>query len=276
MTSLALNHVTAPRLSTEGLLRLAQQLGCAGVELRNDLDTPLFSGMSPEDVKKLAEENGVEILALAEVKAFNDDCDSKLCLASELMDLANRCGASAIALIPRVGGDTINRQAQKAKLRVALEAFMPLLESRDLVGLVEPIGFSNSTLRYKEDTVEVIDSLNARHCFKLVHDSFHHRLAGEELIFAQQTGVVHISGVLDAELTRDELQDGHRGLVSENDSLGTMEQLGFLAQQGYTGPVSYEVFAPDVHALPDLKEQLGKSIQFVTSFSEQTVRLETG
>ena len=51
---LALNHVTAPNLGWRELLDLAKRIGCSGVELRNDLDRPLFDGDDPEVVGKAA------------------------------------------------------------------------------------------------------------------------------------------------------------------------------------------------------------------------------
>ena len=52
----ALNHITAPQLGCAAFMDLAAELGCVGVELRNDLDRPLFDGLPPEDARQMAQE----------------------------------------------------------------------------------------------------------------------------------------------------------------------------------------------------------------------------
>ena len=44
----AVNHITVPHLSWLELLNFARDIGASGVEFRNDLSTPLFSGEIPE------------------------------------------------------------------------------------------------------------------------------------------------------------------------------------------------------------------------------------
>ena len=84
--------------------------------------------------------------------------------------------------------------------------------------------------------------------FKLVHDTFHHHLAGGGPIFPEHTGIVHISGVVDPALKPEEMQDGHRILVDADDRLGNIEQIRALLDAGYDGAFSYEPFSPEVHA----------------------------
>ncbi len=42
MLNFALNHMTTPKLGWLAFLDLAKDLGCVGVEFRNDLQGPLF------------------------------------------------------------------------------------------------------------------------------------------------------------------------------------------------------------------------------------------
>jgi 2-keto-myo-inositol isomerase len=65
--------------------------------------------------------------------------------------------------------------------------------------------------------VDAIDAVGGADRFKLVHDTFHHYLAGERELFPERTGLVHISGVEDRSLPHDEIRDGHRVLVSPGD-----------------------------------------------------------
>lgn len=265
MMHFALNNMTVPGFDPVSFLRLASELDCTGVEFRNDLKMPLFVDVEPELVRDLAQELSIEIIALAEVKAFNDVSPSMRSRASELILLAERCGAKSISLIPRVGGAKVERSEQKQKLHDAILALKPLLENKDIVGLIEPIGFSNSTLRFKEDVVEIIEMLDAADCFKIVHDTFHHHLADAGPFFAEHTGLVHISGVCNANLTKSEMRDHHRELVDVNDMLGNIEQIRELTSKGYTGAISFEAFSPDFHSLSDPKAELLRSFNFINS-----------
>jgi 2-keto-myo-inositol isomerase len=72
MLPMALNHMTVARMSFAQLVDLAAGLGCAGIELRNDLPQPLFDGLQPDVAGRIVRDKGLRILALAEVKRFND------------------------------------------------------------------------------------------------------------------------------------------------------------------------------------------------------------
>lgn len=225
-----------------------------GVELRNDLDQPLFDGgPASRDVA-----TGLAIYALAEVKAFNVFSDDTFVAAIALMDLAVASGAQAIALIPQVGG-----AVPAHGLQTAMSALGPELAKRNLIGLIEPIGFENSTLRTKAEVVAVLDTDPHGAQFGLIHDTFHHHLAGEAEIFPAHTKLVHMSGVSDPRVAVADMRDGHRVLVDAQDRLGTIAQIQELLRGGYAGPVSFEVFSPDVHALIDPKAALSRSIRFI-------------
>ena len=173
--ALNLNHMTVPSLTMKNVGDLARSLGMGGIELRNDLEQPLFDGQAPNTDMV----DGLNVIALAEVKAFNAFDDATFDRSVDLMYLAVACGAKAIALIPQVGGDAVSDDGS----RTAMAALAPELASRGLVGLIEPIGFHDSTLR---------------------------------------------------------------------DLRG-----------GYTGPLSFEAFSPNVHALIDPKAALSRSTHFI-------------
>jgi 2-keto-myo-inositol isomerase len=261
----ALNHMAAPALRYDAFLDLAKSLDCDGVEFRNDLPGPLFDGADPDTVRQAAKARGLRILALAEVKKFNDWSESRRAEADALMRIAVACGAEAVSLIPRNDGFGRGNGERQANLRVALRELKPMLETHGLVGLVEPLGFESCALRFKEEAVEAIESLGATGRFKLVHDTFHHALAGGGPVFAAHTGIVHISGVTDPALALSEMRDEHRVLVDRNDRLGNIEQLQLLRHAGYDGPISFEPFSPVVHALADPQAQLAGSFDFISN-----------
>ena len=263
MLPFAINHMTVARQSFVELLDTAASLGCIGVEVRNDLPQPLFDGMAPEKAGELAREKGLRILALAEVKRFNDWSDAKREEALALMRIAVACGAEAVSLIPRNDNLGMGNGERQANLRVALRELKPMLEDHDLVGMVEPLGFEICALRYKAEAVEAIEALGARGRFKLVHDTFHHHLAHGGPFFPEQTGIVHISGVVDPALAVGEMGDQHRVLVDGADRLGNVAQIAHLQAAGWHGPLSFEAFAPETHALHDPVSEVRHSMDFI-------------
>jgi 2-keto-myo-inositol isomerase len=140
-----------------------------------------------------------------------------------------------------------------------------MLAAHDLIGLVEPLGFESCALRLKAEAVDAIEALDATGRFKLVHDTFHHTLAGGGPIFAAHTGIVHISGVTDPSLSVSEMQDRHRVLVDGRDRLSNLEQIEALMQAGYDGPMSFEPFSPQVHGFTDPKAELSGSFDFIST-----------
>ena len=263
MTSFALNHMTTATLGYVALLDLAADLGCVGVEVRNDLPQPLFDGMDPALAGNLARDKGLRLLAVAEVKRFNDWSETKAVEARALMEIARAAGAEAVSLIPRNDNLGMGNGERQAALRVALKALLPMLEDHGLIGMVEPLGFEICALRYKSEAVDAIEAIGGTGRFKLVHDTFHHTLAHGGPLFPEHTGIVHISGVTDQTVTVAQMADAHRVLVDRADRLGNVEQLAALAALAWTGPVSFEAFSPLVHASADPKADLSASIAFI-------------
>ncbi|WP_299193700.1 TIM barrel protein [uncultured Litoreibacter sp.] len=261
----ALNHMTAPGLSFDGLLELAQATGCSGVELRTDLATPVFDGANPADASDAARAAGLDILTVAEIKSFNDWSDGKAEEANALMEIAAACGAKGVSLIPRNDGHGLGNGERQANLRIALRELKPLLEAHDLMGFVEPLGFEHCSMQYKSEAVEIIEALRAKDRIMLIHDTFHHFLAGGGPVFPDHTAIVHVSGVVDPDLAILEMADPHRVLVDGRDRLGNVTQVEQLIAGGYVGAVSIEAFAPDVHKLSDPKSEILRSFGFIES-----------
>jgi 2-keto-myo-inositol isomerase len=177
MIQFALNHMTVARLSFRDLVALSAKLGLVGIEVRNDLPQPLFDGMDPVDAGKHVRDNGLRLLAVAEVKRFNDWSSDKEAEALALIKIAKASGAEAVSLIPRNDNLGMGNGERQAALRLALRALKPMLEDYDLVGMVEPLGFEICALRYKSEAVEGIEAVGGKGRFKLVHDTFHHTLS---------------------------------------------------------------------------------------------------
>jgi len=266
LVNFALNHMTTACASYGALLDVAHAVGCVGIEIRNDLPGELFDGQSAQAAGQAAKDRGLRILSLAEVAAFDDFSDQKREQARRLIDLASACGAEAISLIPRNDGIVRNDRSRLANLRLAIDELKPMLQAAHLAGLIEPLGFAPASLRSKAEAVDLIEAAGAAGQFKLVHDTFHHHLAGGGSFFPEHTGIMHISGVDAPQLAVTELRDEHRELVDAHDRLGNLAQINSMRLAGYTGPISVEAFSPDVHAFTDPATKLGESFDYITSF----------
>jgi 2-keto-myo-inositol isomerase len=260
--SYALNHMVAPRRTFAELLELATALGLDQVEIRNDLPGAAISdGTPPERIR--AEAAGVKIISINALQRFNDWNEERAGEAARLAGYAHKCGAPALVLCPV--NDVAWRLSETERLsalRQALRALAPILAEADIVGLVEPLGFAESSLRFKAEAVEAIEELDLGDRFRLVHDTFHHYLAGEARMFPEWTGLVHISGVEDASLPLERLRDGHRVLVGANDLSGALLQILAL-MEGYSGAYSFEPFAASVHGQGDIAGALEASMHWI-------------
>ncbi|MFK0161425.1 TIM barrel protein [Rhizobium sp. NPDC090279] len=261
----ALNHMCAPSLRLESFFAAAKELGIDSVEIRNDLaGNAILDGTPATAVKELATRHGLTIISINALQRFNEWNDARAREAAELIDYARDCGARALVLVPVNDGSGREPEVRRANLRTALSALKPMLDAAGIMGLVEPLGFEICSLRLKSEAAAAIEALGAKSTFRLVHDTFHHHLAGEAAIFPELTGLVHISGVSDPEVSVADMRDPHRVLVDAGDRLDNLGQLRALLSTGYAGPASFEPFAPTVHALKEPVAALKESMAYVT------------
>jgi 2-keto-myo-inositol isomerase len=261
----ALNHMTAPALTLDAFFALAVSLGMTAVEIRNDLDgNAILDGTTPSEVKSLAERHGVTIISINALQRFNEWTPARTAEAGELIDYAAACGARALVLVPKNDGTGQADGERQANLREALTALKPLLGAAGIIGLVEPLGFEICSLRSKREAAEAVKAVGGEQTFRLVHDTFHHHLAGEPDLFADLTGLVHISGVEDPAVSVAEMLDGHRVLVGPEDRLGNISQIKALLSAGYIGPLSFEPFSPAVHGVADPKAAVTQSVAYIS------------
>lgn len=254
----SLSHILAPRHSPAQFFAMARALGCTDVEIRND--TPNVVGTVPAaDVKATAQAAGVNLLSINALYPFNVWNDERRAQTEALADYAANCGAQALVMCPLNEGKPV----AQADLVAALKAIKPILVERGIEGLVEPLGFPVSSLRRKADAIAAIRAAGGEGLFKLVHDTFHHHLAGEKAFFPEWTGLVHISGVADPEVAVDKMLDAHRVLVDKRDRLGNVAQIRALRAAGYQGPFSFEPFATEVQELADPQPALAESMAWL-------------
>ncbi len=255
----ALNHITTPSLSVEDFFGLARTLGMTEVEIRNDVPD-VVGTVAPEAVKAAAAKAGVTLISINALYPFNVWSGDLPARAVAMAAYAEAAGVRALVMCPLNDGTPVSH----ADLVAALKEMAPILRARGLTGLVEPLGFPVSSLRTKAAAVAAIDEAGGADVYRLVHDTFHHHLAGETAYFPERTGIVHISGVADADVAVDAMLDPHRVLVDETDRLGNVAQIRDLLAAGFEGPYSFEPFAKEVQDLADPEAALRASMAHVT------------
>jgi 2-keto-myo-inositol isomerase len=260
----ALNHMTVPRLGIAAFFDLAKSLGIGALEIRNDLEgNAILDGTAAAEIKALASDAGVEIISINALQRFNQWTSEREREAVELAAYARDCGARALVLVPvNDGGGRADGERQENVLK-SLRALKPILADHGITGLVEPLGFEICSLRSKREAVEAIDAVDGASSFRLVHDTFHHTLAGEPDIFPDRTGLVHISGVGDTTIGVDRMLDAHRIMVGTGDRIDNVGQIRALNTAGYQGYYSFEPFATAVHQHSDPRAMIRESMGYI-------------
>src|SRR5687768_15486554 len=147
----ALNHIVSPSRRFADFLGLARELGVSAVEIRNDLQgVEIADGTPAEELRAMADAEGVEILSINALQRFNEWNPTREQEALELARYARAAGARALVMCPVNSTEDRRSSDQRVgDLRTALAALIPILRAHDLTGLVEPLGFEESSLRLK-------------------------------------------------------------------------------------------------------------------------------
>ncbi|WP_182084424.1 TIM barrel protein [Aureimonas sp. ME7] len=254
----AINHICAPKLPLVDFIAMVGRLGVDKIEIRNDIPD-VVNTVPAADVRAAAEGAGVEILSINALYPFNVWSGDLPARAEAMADYAAACGAKALVMCPLNDGTTVPFD----NLVAALRAMAPILRERSLTGLVEPLGFPISSLRTKREAIAAIEAAEGKGVYRLLHDTFHHHLAGETEFFPEWTDLVHISGVTAPDVAVADMLDAHRVLVDGGDRLENVSQIQSLVKAGYRGPFAFEPFSKEVHELADPEAALRDSISFV-------------
>jgi 2-keto-myo-inositol isomerase len=273
LTRFALNRILCPGSSLEEFYRLCAELGLSKVELRNDLPGGrITDGLEPERVVQLSDKYGIRIITINALQRFNVAAIRSELIdeLGSLIDLAQRIQCAALVLCPNNDASD-RRSAQQIRLETvsALSDFAPLFDDSGITGLIEPLGFRQSSLDSLEATKAMIEESGYNH-YRLVHDTFHHKLGPDtEEVLARSydiryTGLVHVSGV-ETDLPIGQYSDAHRGLVGPEDKLGSRAQVRSLVRLGYSGDISFEPFSEVVQRLhtDELRHKVAASIAYL-------------
>ena len=239
--SFALNQIMLPEAPLIDFIHFAKKLDIDAIEIRNDIRINLIKENNPSIVKEECEKNSIKILSINALQKFNiwnKDRENELISLCKYADKAN---ISAIVLVPLNDGSIISQKQQIQLLEQSLINIIKILDDFKVIGLVEPLGFTQSSLRLKSLTVNVINNLQSNK-IRIVHDTFHHALAKEKEFFPSLTGLVHFSGVSNM-YKNIELNDDHRSIVDDEDILENIYQIQTLSKSNYRGYFSFEPFS---------------------------------
>ena len=263
----SINRICGSSMPFRAFAAMAQRLGVRHIEIRNDLaGVELQDGAVAGDIKAIATSHGLTIRSINALQRFDQFDTAREAEAHVLAAYAEQCGALSLVLCP-----TNSRQDQRDAARRhddlvgALTGLAPLLAGHGITGLLEPLGFEECAMRRKSQAVAAMRDSGNSGLFALVHDTFHHHLAGEDHFFAGLTGLVHISGVQDPLLPARDMRDGHRVLVGPADRLDNLGQLRHLLGAGYRGVASFEPFAAEIATAKDVEVRLRASMDYLMS-----------
>ncbi|GLR65988.1 iolI protein [Acidocella aquatica] len=261
----SINRISAPRLSFPDFLAMCGRLGVSNIEIRNDLkNVEIDDGSDARQLRAATAAAGIAIRSINALYPF-DICDAGLeQRAVQLAAYAQECGAEALVMCPLNSRDDHRSAGTRyTDLVHALKTLRPILDDHGIIGLVEPLGFEESALRHKPEAIKAIFEASGERHYRLVHDTFHHFLSGDETFFPELTGLVHISGVEAPDLSPEQMRDGHRVFVGAADRLGNIAQLRTLLACGYTGPVSFEPFAEQIMRMDNTEALLSGSMAYI-------------
>lgn len=264
----ALNHSIAPLMPIPDFMALAGEVGVDAVELRDGMppgwqfpDASNVLLQDPAEIAALAADHGLQVISINALQRFDQWDAEREGQARRMIDFAAAAGIDAIVLCPSVA--PVGSDALPTGLGKSLDALQPLLEDAGIRGLIEPLGFPRSSIRTKAVVDQHLQERGNPACFGIVHDSFHHAIAADPDV-SRHTSLVHLSGVPDLGLPRDQLGDEHRVLVGDDDVIGNLEQVRRL-RESYQGPWSLEPFSTQVGTSPTLAGDLRTSLAFIES-----------
>ena len=261
--SFALNQILFPDAPFENFISFSKKLNVKAIEIRNDIKTNLIEENDPIKIKNICEENSIKILSINALQKFNlwnKDREKELIFLCKYADKAN---IDSIVLVPLNDGSINSEKEQMQLLEQSLKNILKIINDFDLFGLVEPLGFSHSSLRFKSLAVKVINSLQSNK-LKIVHDTFHHALAGENEFFPSLIGLVHISGVSNT-YKNIKLLDSHRSIIDEKDMLENIKQIKKLCNSNYKSFFSLEPFSNTLMREKNIFKIVKNSFNYIDS-----------
>jgi 2-keto-myo-inositol isomerase len=263
----AINRTCLPHGQLDEFLRLAKSAGVSAVEIRNDIEGQEFSnGMPAHELKDRLDAEGLKVASVNALQRFNDWTAAREAEARYLIRYAAELGAPGLVLCPaHLPADNWDDVTKAAMLREGLRALQPIFADEGVTGYVEPLGMTHSTMKKQADAVSAIDDIKGWENFSLCYDTFQFFRCGDDRVFHNRIGLIHVSGIARDDLAPAELVEPDRGLVLEGDRVGNIDKLREAAAAGYRGFVSIEPFNTATQRDPDLAAKIRQSLAHIVS-----------
>jgi 2-keto-myo-inositol isomerase len=269
----ALNRIACPSLALEDFFRFTADLGLSKVEIRNDLPGgAAIDGMPPASAAELAKKHGISIISINALQKFNLKAVEAKNLAEldKLLELAAALHCAAVVMCPNNDkNDHRDARSRVEETLSALKTYGPSFKKRGILGLVEPLGFHESSLSSIVVAAETIKKAGFD-CYKIAYDTFHFYLGPDnendvDAPLVSRVGLIHVSGV-EASIPKETWRDEQRVLLSNADRMASRDQVDQIVALGYEGDISFEPFSPEVQRMSRdaLASALRKSIEFLS------------
>ncbi len=269
----ALNRIVYPSAGLDDFFLIAREAGMDQVELRNDIrDGKIIDDMDPQAASTLAHKQGIRIITINALQKFNlaSVRIQKMEELRELLRLSRSIECGAIVMCPNNdASDGRDAERRFSETVDALEAFGPLFSESGVIGLLEPLGFSISSLASVKVAQDAIRE-SGHSCYRIVFDTFHHDIGPDtEALIRDELdvsliGLLHVSGV-EADIPKKAYLDAHRVLPGPGDRMKSREQIKLVQELGYDGPISFEPFAESVQKMDRMRvvDELKKSLGYL-------------
>ena len=269
-----INRCCAGGLSLSDFIKLAHEVGVHNIELRTDIHkgSNFLDDMEIDKFNELQRKYNVHVANIS--AEFNLDernkFNEKLIHVTELAKIAEQIGAKHILFTPIRNPKDIRTKAQKFNDLVHnLRIYSDILGSVGVDGLVEPLGFSDASLRTPWDAQKVLEEADAKN-FKLIADTFHYYKAGvtrrefEEKVDVSRVGLIHLSSI-PANKSPEEADDADRYFIhgDDKDVMNSIEKSNWFKNSTYAGLYSFEPCAPEINDwdYDKCKEEIAESIE---------------
>lgn len=274
-----INRKVAPGLDLKEFIHMVGDLNIKYIELRNDIsgkvdNSTILDGYSPEEIKRLLDEEGIRVVDIN--AQGNMDLDSNLDQniksLGEMINIGRILGIKNILFCPvRNKEDTRTNKEKYTQAVENIKVYSQLLKENNMNGLIEPLGFNDSSLKTPWLAQDIIKETGVDN-FKLVADNFHYYLAGvsqedfNSKVDPKMVGLVHLSSVLDKK-SREELDDPDRLMPETGDIMNVFNHVKMFEDSPYDGLYSFEPFSPTLYDwnVEDAKRAITHSINLITN-----------
>lgn len=254
-----INRKAAPGLDLKDFIQMVSELGIKYIELRNDItgkvdNSTILDGYDADEIKELLDKSNIQVVDINAQGNMDsvDKLDENLRSLQEMIDIGEKLDVKNILFCPiRDTNDTRDADTKYKEAVENMRVYSKILKENNMSGLLEPLGFGDSSLQTPWLAQDIIKEANVDN-FKLVADNFHYYLANvtrsdfNNKVNPNMVGLVHLSSVVE-EKPREILDDADRIMLSERDIMDAVDHVKMFNDSSYNGLYSFEPFSPALY-----------------------------